>query len=157
MARISPGFVLIALLLLAASLFACNPVDQLPDPSATPAGDIRIYEGYYLCGEARHGIVFVPCEADNKPVKEKMYWLVTNAQFDEMFEVENRELIAATIGTLPPGGEFGMYMKFKGIAAPPSEEGYGYQNQYPGQITVTEAILMKYFIVPWDEDLCKSK
>jgi hypothetical protein len=149
----------IAILLITVSLPACNQLDQKQTASATPADHVQVYEGYYL--RWKEDASFVPCDANETPKEGKGYWLVTNAQFEEMYQPEANELMSATIGTLPPNGEFGMYIKFKGIAAPlvdpASGQGYGYQNRYPGQITVTEALQMKYFIVPWDEDLCKAK
>jgi len=43
------------------------------------------------------------------------------------------------------------------ILDPASGKGYGYLNQYRQEITVTEPIQMKYFILPYDVDLCQAK
>lgn len=159
MKKICTNLLFVGILLQTASLSACNELNQKQTASTPPAENVQIYEGYYM--RWREDASFVPCDANEKPREGKGYWLVTNTQFEEMYEPEAGELSAAIMGTLPPNGEFGMYIKFEGIAAPPvdpaSGKGYGYQNQYSEQITVTKAIQMKYFLVPWDEDLCKAK
>lgn len=163
MTRISSNFVIITILLQAVSLSACNQIDQKQAASPVPADDAQVYEGYYyyVHWEQENVSSFVPCESNEDPGPGKGYWLITHEQFDEMYQAEAERMMDATIGTLGPGMEAGLYIKFKGIAAPPrdpaSGQGYGYQNQYQQQITVTEAIQMKYFIVPFDVDLCKSK
>jgi hypothetical protein len=163
MKKIHSSLLCIAILLQAAILSACNPVDRTPTASPVPTDDIQVYEGYYYSVQRAGGSVssFVLCEANEEPGPGKGYWLVTNEQFDEMYQAEAKRMMDATIGTLGPGMDAGLYIKFKGIAAPPidpaSGNGYGDQNRYRGQIMVTEALQMKYFIRPYDEDLCQSK
>lgn len=152
---------LVAILFIFGFVWSLIGIEKSRSTSPASAEDTRVYEGYYYYSDSGSNAEpvssFVPCEANEKPGPGKGIWLVTNDRFNEMHKPEADKMIHATIGTLPPGGEFGMYIKFTGIAAPPSDKGYGYQNQYQGQITVTEPLQMKYFIVPWDVDLCKSK
>lgn len=140
------------------SLSGCKRADSKQAVTPTPLEEAELYEGYYYYGENVSS--FVPCDAKDEPGPGKGYWLVVNDQFNEMYQAEAINLMNAVAGTLGPGMEWGMYIQFKGIAAPPidsmSGEGYGYLNQYQGQILVTEAIRMKYFILPFDPDLCKE-
>ncbi|HEX2997058.1 MAG TPA: hypothetical protein VHP14_19710 [Anaerolineales bacterium] len=152
---------LVAILFIFGFVWSLIGIERSRSASPASTDDARVYEGYYYYSgsgsNAEPVSSFVPCEANEQPGPGKGTWLVTNDHFDEMYKPEADRMTEAIMGTLPPGGEFGMYIKFKGIAAPPSAKGYGYQNQYQEQITVTEPLQMKYFIVPWDVDLCKSK
>ena len=159
MTRISSNFVLIIICLQIVGLSACGQVTQQQAANSPTPDEINVYEGYYYSG--KNVSSFVPCKANDNPGPGKGYWLVTNDQFNEMYQAESQRMMQATIGTLGPGMDGGVYIKFKGMVSPPldtaSGEGYGYLNQYRQQITATEAIQMKYFIVPYDVDLCKSK
>ncbi|MBI5954103.1 MAG: hypothetical protein HY865_20795 [Chloroflexi bacterium] len=159
MTRISSNFVFIIICLQMVCLSACGQGAQKQAVKQSIPDEINVYEGYYYGGGNVSS--FVPCESNEKPGRGKGYWLATNDQFDEMYQEESTRMMQAAIGTLGPGMDGGLYIKFKGIASPSldtaSGEGYGYLNQYRQQITVTEAIQMKYFIVPYDADLCKAK
>jgi hypothetical protein len=155
---------LVAILFIFGFVWSLLGIEKKLVTSPVPTDDIQVYEGYYYStGSVQEPVSsFVPCDANEQPGPGKGYWLVTNEQFDAMYQPEADKMMSAAIGTLGPEGmTIGLYIKFKGIAAPPldtiSGEGYGYQNQYQQQITVTEAIQMKYFILPYDVDLCKSK
>ena len=159
MTRISSHFIFMVICLQIVGLSACDQVAQKQAANSATPDEINVYEGYYYGG--KNASSFVPCEANDHPGPGKGYWLVTNDQFDEIYQEESERMMQATIGTLGPGMEGGLYIKFKGTVSPPldtaSGEGYGYLNRYRQQITATEAIQMKYFIVPYDVDLCKSK
>jgi hypothetical protein len=157
MKRIVTSLLFVVILLQTAGLSACDTDRQTSTPE--PAREIQVYEGYY---DARENLSsFVACEAQEEPGEGKGYWLVTNAEFDEMYQAEVGKLIQAFIGTGTPDSQAGIYIKFKGrvspALAPASGEGYGYLNQYRQEITVTEPIQMKYFILPYDVDLCQPK
>jgi hypothetical protein len=157
MKQIVSSLLFLIIFLQTAGLSACNTDRQAASP--VPPREIRVYEGYY---DARENLSsFVPCDANEEPGEGKGSWLVTNAEFDEMYQAEVGKFMQAIMGTATPDSQGGIYIKFKGRVSPAldpaSGKGYGYLNQYRQEITVTEPIQMKYFILPFDVDLCQSK
>lgn len=157
MKRIVTSLLFLIIFMQTAGLSACSTDRQTSTPE--PTREIQVYEGYYNARENLSS--FVLCDAKEEPGAGKGYWLVTNAEFDEMYQAEAGKLTEAIMGTATPDSPVGLYIKFKGRVSPAldpaSGEGYGYLNQYRQEITVTEPIQMKYFILPWDVDLCQSK